>query len=51
MISTFILIFLGIIGTLVAALVGIVGYIALKLMKNELNLPFKSNNPQDKPSN
>jgi hypothetical protein len=50
MISTFILICLGIIGTLIAALVGLVGYIVLKLMKNELNINLKTNDPQKKPS-
>jgi hypothetical protein len=42
MISTIILVFLGIIGALIAALVGLVGYIVLKLMKNELNITMKS---------
>jgi hypothetical protein len=50
MISTIILVFLGIIGTLVAALVGLVGYIVLKLMKNELNINMKTGDPPKKPS-
>jgi hypothetical protein len=51
MISTLILVFLGIIGTLIAALVGLVGYVVLKLMKNELNINIRSNTPQKKTSN
>jgi len=50
MISTIILIFLGVIGALIATLVGIVGYIALKLMKQELTLNIKTNDPQKKPT-
>lgn len=51
MISTIVFVFLGIIGILVAALVGLVGYIVLKLMKNELNINLKSGAQPKKPSN
>jgi len=45
MISTLILVFLGIIGALIATLVGLVGYVVLKLMKNELNINLKTGDP------
>jgi uncharacterized protein YneF (UPF0154 family) len=38
MIQTIILVFMGIIATLVALLVGLLSFIVLKLMKKELNL-------------
>jgi hypothetical protein len=47
--STIILVFLGIIGVLIAALVGLVSFIVLKLMKNELNITIKPSDPSKKP--
>jgi hypothetical protein len=45
MIQAIILIFMGIIAALVALLVGLLGYVALKLFKKELNLKITINTP------